>query len=90
MDIKKESYLWWSRILSKIIYSSRTTYNIEKRKIPTSTNQRTTQRNKDDNIQKYNELNQEINKIVRTINMQFNFKNFTKEKLQPLEQVSKR
>ena len=69
---------------------SRTIYNIEKRKIPSSTNQRTTQRIKDDNIQKYNELNQEINKIIRTINMQFNFKNFTKEKLQPLEQVSKR
>ena len=69
---------------------SRTTYNLEKRKIPSSNYQKTAQRNKDENIQKYNELNQEINKIVRTINMQFNFKNYTKEKLQSLEQVSKR
>ena len=42
----------------------------------------------DDNLSKYNDLNQEINKIIRTINMQFDFKNFKKEKLQSLEVVS--
>ena len=42
----------------------------------------------DDNLSKYNELNQEINKIIRTINIQFDFKNFKKEKLQSLEVVS--
>ena len=67
----------------------RRAYNVEKRSNPTSNNLATTQRKKDDNIQKYNELNQEINKLVRTINMQFNFKKFTKENLKPLEGVSK-
>lgn len=67
----------------------RRAYNVEKRSNPTSNNLATNQRKKDDNIQKYNELNQEINKLVRTINMQFNFKKFTKENLKPLEGVSK-
>ena len=67
----------------------RRAYNVEKKSNPTSNNLTTTQRKKDDNIQKYNELNQEINKLVRTINMQFNFKKFTKENLKPLEGVSK-
>ena len=42
--------------------------------------------NKDD-ISKYNSLNREINKLIRTINLTFNFKTFKKEKLQPLEPV---
>ena len=67
----------------------KTAYNSEKRKNPTSNNLKITQRKKNDNIQKYNELNQEINKLIRTINMQFDFKKFTKESLKPLEKVSK-
>lgn len=66
----------------------KTAYTTEKRKNPTSTNLKPTQRKIDDNIQKYNELNQEINKIIRTIKMQFDFKKFTKQNLKPLEKVS--
>ena len=38
-------------------------------------------------ISKYNTLNRDINKIVRTINLLFDFKIFKKEKLQSLEPV---
>ena len=38
-------------------------------------------------ISKYNDLNRDISKIIRTINLLFDFKTFTKEKLQPLESV---
>ena len=40
------------------------------------------------NLRKFNNLNIDINKILRTINILFDFKNFQKYKLQPLEKVS--
>ena len=40
------------------------------------------------NKRKFNNLNIDINKILRTINILFDFKNFQKYKLQPLEKVS--
>ena len=61
---------------------------MEKKKNKTSVSLKTSQRQKDENIPKYNELNQDINKLIRTINMQFDFKNFKKEKLVSLEKVS--
>ena len=61
---------------------------MEKKKNKTSVSLKTSQRQKDENIPKYNELNQDINKLIRTINMQFDFKNFKKEKLVSLENVS--
>ena len=64
------------------------TFLREKKKNPTTSHLKTNPKVKDENIPKYNELNQEINKLIRTINMQFDFKNFTKAKLQPLEKVS--
>ena len=67
----------------------RSTFLMEKKKNQPSTRLRTGQKAKDENIPKYNELNQEINKLIRTIKMQFDFKTFKKEKLQPLEEVSK-
>ena len=66
----------------------RSTFIIEKKKNQPSNRLRTGQKAKDENIPKYNELNQEINKLIRTIKMQFDFKTFTKERLQPLEEVS--
>ena len=65
----------------------RSAYMISK-KNHTDTNIKNSQRPKDDELSKYNELNQEISKIIRTINMQFDFKNFKKENLKPLEIVS--
>ena len=61
---------------------------MEKKKNKTSVSLKTSQRQKDENIPKYNELNQDINKLIRTINMQFDFKNFKKEKLISLKEVS--
>ena len=43
---------------------------------------------KDEAFQRYKDLRQEINTLIRKINMKFDFKNFTKETLQPLEEVS--
>ena len=43
---------------------------------------------KDKKIEKYKELNHEINKIVRTILMQLDLNNCKNEKLKPLEIVS--
>ena len=43
--------------------------------------------NKDENSFQYDELNSEINRLLRSINMNFDFKNFRKAKLQPLEIV---
>ena len=46
---------------------------------------------KDNNIvntRKINNLNMDINRILRTINILFDFKSFQKYKLQPLEKVS--
>jgi hypothetical protein len=40
------------------------------------------------NLRKFNNLNIDINKILRTINILFDFKNLQKYKLQPLEKVS--
>ena len=40
------------------------------------------------NLRKFNNLNIDINKILRTINILFDFKNFQKYKLQLLEKVS--
>jgi len=59
---------------------------MEKKKNKTSVSLKTSQRQKDENIPKYNELNQDINKLIRTINMQFDFKNFKKEKLISLKE----
>ena len=42
---------------------------------------------KDEKIEKYKELNHEINKIIRTILMQLDLNNFKNEKLKPLELV---
>jgi len=42
-----------------------------------------------DESQKYKDLKHELNTIIRNINIKFNFQNFSKEKLQPLEIVSK-
>ena len=61
---------------------------MEKKKNKTSVSLKTSQRQKDENIPKYNELNQDINKLIRTINMQFDFKNFKKEKIIFLKEVS--
>ena len=44
--------------------------------------------NKDENSFQYDELNSEINRLLRSINMNFDFKNFRKAKLQPLEIVN--
>jgi hypothetical protein len=43
---------------------------------------------KDEAFQKHKDLKQEINTIIRNINMKLDFKNITKEKLQPLEIVN--
>ena len=43
---------------------------------------------KDEAFQRHKDLKQEINTIIRNINIKFDFKNFTIEKLQPLEKVS--
>ena len=43
---------------------------------------------KDEAFQRHKDLKQEINTIIRNINLKFDFKNFTIEKLQPLEKVS--
>ena len=40
------------------------------------------------NYRKVNNLNADINKIVRNINLIFDFKDFQKKKLKPLEKVS--
>ena len=45
------------------------------------------QKKKDEKIEKYKELNHEINKIIRTILMQLDLNNFKNEKLKPLELV---
>ena len=66
----------------------RSKFLMEKKKNLTSIRLKTSKKAKDENIPKYNELNQEINKLIRTINMQFDFKTFKKEKLQSLERVS--
>ena len=66
----------------------RSTFLMEKRKYTISTCLRARPKPKDENIHKYNELNRDINKLIRTINMQFDFKNFKKEKLVSLEKVS--
>ena len=57
-------------------------------KKPSISNQYPSSQNQSNNdISKYNSLNREINKLIRTINMTFNFKTFKKEKLQLLEPV---
>ena len=43
---------------------------------------------KDESYQQYRDFKHEINTIVRNINIKFNFQDFTKENLQPLEIVS--
>ena len=43
---------------------------------------------KDESYQQYRDFKDEINTIVRNINIKFNFQDFTKENLQPLEVVS--
>ena len=43
---------------------------------------------KDESYQQYRDFKHEINTIVRNINIKFNFQDFTKENLQPLEVVS--
>ena len=43
---------------------------------------------KDETFQKHKDLKHEINTLIRNINMKFDFKNFTKEKLQPLDLVN--
>ena len=43
---------------------------------------------KDETFQRHKDLKQEINALIRNINMKFDFKNFTKEKLFPLEKVN--
>jgi len=43
---------------------------------------------KDEAFQNHKDLKQEINTIIRNINMKLDFKNITKEKLQPLEIVN--
>ena len=43
---------------------------------------------KDETFQRHKDLKQEINTLIRNINMKFDFKNFTKEKLFPLETVN--
>ncbi len=63
-------------------------YMNSKRKNTDTTKIKINQRPKDDDLSKYNGLNQEISKIIRTINMQFDFKNFKKENLKSLEIVS--
>ena len=40
------------------------------------------------NYRKINNLNSDVNKILRNINLLFDFKKFEKNKLQPLEKVS--
>ena len=40
------------------------------------------------NYRKVNNLNADINKIIRNINLIFDFKDFQKKKLNPLEKVS--
>ena len=43
---------------------------------------------KDESYQQYRDFKHEINTIVRNINIKFNFQDYTKENLQPLEVVS--
>ena len=43
---------------------------------------------KDETFQRHKDLKQEINALIRNINMKFDFKNFIKEKLFPLETVN--
>ena len=40
------------------------------------------------NYRKINNLNSDVNKILRNINLLFDFKKFEKKNLQPLEKVS--
>jgi len=57
----------------------------EKKKNLTSSKLKTSRR--DENSLKYDALNSEINLLVRTINLNFEFKDFRKNKLQSLEKV---
>ncbi len=57
----------------------------EKKKNLTSSKLKTSRR--DENSLKYDALNSEINLLVRTINLNFDFKDFRKNKLQSLEKV---
>ena len=64
----------------------RTSFLNEKKKNVAATRLKTN--NKDENSFQYDELNSEINRLLRSINMNFDFKNFRKAKLQPLEIVN--
>ena len=63
---------------------SKQIYNNERKK-SRATNRKTSRR--DANLQKYEDLNSEINLLVRTINLNCDFKNFDKKKLESLEKV---
>ena len=63
----------------------RSTFLSEKKKNLTSSKLKTSRR--DENALKYDALNSEINLLVRTINLNFDFKDFRKNKLQSLEKV---
>ena len=64
----------------------RTSFLNEKKKNITAARLKTN--TKDENTLQYDELNSEINRLLRSINMNFDFKNFRKAKLQPLEIVN--